>query len=99
MSSQTIKERLPVTGINTTGAASWLSLNWKNFSAKRNSSFWEARAWRCSHLLRFTFGETIILKQKKKSAQRKNVVEVETDHRDEGKVIDLGSRAQEKSCG
>src|SRR6266850_2567369 len=29
MSSQTIKERLPVSGINTGRAASWLSLSWK----------------------------------------------------------------------
>jgi len=29
MSSQTIKERLPVSGINTGKAASWLSLSWK----------------------------------------------------------------------
>src|SRR6267378_2698316 len=29
MSSQTIKERLPISGINTGKAASWLSLSWK----------------------------------------------------------------------
>jgi HlyD family secretion protein len=29
MSSQTIKERLPASGIDTTRAAGWLSLNWK----------------------------------------------------------------------
>jgi HlyD family secretion protein len=36
MSSQTIKERLPVSGINTTKASSWLSLSWKNFLSKKN---------------------------------------------------------------
>lgn len=36
MSSQTIKERLPVTGIDTTRAASWIGLRWKNvLSAKK----------------------------------------------------------------
>ena len=35
MSSQTIKERLPVSGINTTKAASWLSLNWKKVLSKK----------------------------------------------------------------
>src|SRR6266576_5712822 len=29
MSSQTIKERLPVSGINTRRAASWLTLSWR----------------------------------------------------------------------
>ena len=35
MSSQTIKERLPVSGINTTRAASWLSLSWKKFLSSK----------------------------------------------------------------
>jgi HlyD family secretion protein len=35
MSSQTIKERLPVSGINTTRAASWLSLNWRKLLGKK----------------------------------------------------------------
>lgn len=36
MSSQTIKEGLPVSGISTTKAASWLSLNWKKVLSKKN---------------------------------------------------------------
>lgn len=35
MSSQTIKERLPVSGINTTKAASWLSQSWKKVLSKK----------------------------------------------------------------
>jgi HlyD family secretion protein len=35
MSSQTIKERLPVSGINTTRAASWLSLNWNRLLSRK----------------------------------------------------------------
>jgi HlyD family secretion protein len=35
MSSQTIKERLPVTGINTTRATSWISLSWKKLLTKK----------------------------------------------------------------
>lgn len=35
MSSQTIKERLPVSGIVTTKAASWLSLNWKRLLSRK----------------------------------------------------------------
>ncbi|HEY2974508.1 MAG TPA: efflux RND transporter periplasmic adaptor subunit [Pyrinomonadaceae bacterium] len=35
MSSQTIKERLPVSGINTTRAASWLSLNWNKILSRK----------------------------------------------------------------
>jgi HlyD family secretion protein len=35
MSSQTIKERLPITGINTTRAASWISLSWKKLLTKK----------------------------------------------------------------
>src|SRR5882724_9198895 len=35
MSSQTIKERLPVSGINTTRAASWLSLNWRKLLGRK----------------------------------------------------------------
>jgi len=35
MWSQTIKEHLPVGGINTTGAASWLSLNWKKLLSRK----------------------------------------------------------------
>lgn len=35
MSSQTIKERLPVSGIDTTRAASWLSLNWRRLLGKK----------------------------------------------------------------
>jgi HlyD family secretion protein len=35
MSSQTIKERLPVSGISTTRAASWLSLNWRKLLGRK----------------------------------------------------------------
>ena len=35
MSSETIKERLPVSGINTTRAASWLSLSWKKLLSSK----------------------------------------------------------------
>ena len=35
MSSQTIKERLPVSGIDTTRAASWLSLNWRRLLGRK----------------------------------------------------------------
>src|SRR6267142_2684729 len=35
MSSQTIKERLPVSGINTGRAASWLSLSWKKLLSNK----------------------------------------------------------------
>src|SRR5688500_7458591 len=35
MSSQTIKEHLPVTAINTTGATSWLSLHWQRLLKKK----------------------------------------------------------------
>lgn len=35
MSSQTIKEHLPVVGINTTRATSWLSLNWKKLLSRK----------------------------------------------------------------
>ncbi len=35
MSSQTIKEQLPITGINTTKATSWLSLSWKRLLTKK----------------------------------------------------------------
>ena len=35
MSSQTIKQRLPVTGIDTTKAASWLSLSWKRLLSNK----------------------------------------------------------------
>lgn len=35
MSSQTIKQTLPVTGINTGKAAGWLSLNWKKLLSRK----------------------------------------------------------------
>jgi HlyD family secretion protein len=35
MSSQTIKERMPVSGINTTRAATWLSLNWRKLLGRK----------------------------------------------------------------
>jgi HlyD family secretion protein len=35
MSSQTIKERMPIGGINTTRAASWLSLSWTKLLSKK----------------------------------------------------------------
>src|SRR6266850_8412472 len=35
MSSQTIKERLPVSGINTGRAASWLSLSWRKLLSNK----------------------------------------------------------------
>ncbi len=35
MSSQTIKERLPVSGINTAGATSWISLTWKKLLSRK----------------------------------------------------------------
>ena len=35
MSSQTIKEHLPVSGINTTRVASWLSLNWRKLLGRK----------------------------------------------------------------
>src|SRR6202521_3713319 len=35
MSSQTIKERLPVGGINTGNAAGWLSLSWRKLLTRK----------------------------------------------------------------
>jgi HlyD family secretion protein len=35
MSSQTINERLPITGISSSGATSWLSQIWKNLQGKK----------------------------------------------------------------
>ena len=35
MSSQTIKERLPISGINTGKAASWISLSWKKLLTRK----------------------------------------------------------------
>jgi HlyD family secretion protein len=35
MSSQTIKERLPLTGVNTAKASNWLSLNWRKLLARK----------------------------------------------------------------
>jgi HlyD family secretion protein len=36
MSSQTIKERLPLTGVNTAKASNWLSLVWRKLLARKN---------------------------------------------------------------
>ena len=35
MSSQTIKQHLPVSGIDTTKATGWVSLNWKKLLTKK----------------------------------------------------------------
>ena len=35
MSSQTIKQRLPVSGIDTTRAASWVGQSWKKLLTKK----------------------------------------------------------------